>query len=49
MTTISPSDTAEAARQYWRGVLEAGGFTPIPRWTRGTAPGVGTAADGGQP
>jgi amino acid adenylation domain-containing protein len=43
-TTISLSDTAEAARQYWRGVLEAGGFTAIPRWTRGTAPGVGIAA-----
>ena len=43
-TTISRSDTAEAARQYWRGVLEAGGFTAIPRWTRGTAPGVGIAA-----
>jgi amino acid adenylation domain-containing protein len=43
-TTISLSDTAEAARQYWRGVLEAGGFTAIPRWTRGTASGVGIAA-----
>jgi amino acid adenylation domain-containing protein len=40
MTTISLSDTTEAARQYWRDVLEAGGFTAIPRWTRGTAPGV---------
>jgi amino acid adenylation domain-containing protein len=43
MTTISPSEVAEAARQYWRGVLEAGGFTAIPRWARGVAPGVGSA------
>jgi amino acid adenylation domain-containing protein len=42
MTAISRSDTTEAARQYWRGVLLAGGFTAIPRWTSGIAPGVGT-------
>jgi amino acid adenylation domain-containing protein len=40
VTTISLSDTAEAARQYWRGVLEAGGFTAIPRWTQSVAAGV---------
>jgi amino acid adenylation domain-containing protein len=43
MTTISLSDTTEAARRYWRDVLEAGGFTAIPRWTRGIAPGAGIA------
>ena len=40
MTTISLSDTTEAARQYWRDVLEAGGFTAIPRWTLEPVPGV---------
>jgi amino acid adenylation domain-containing protein len=40
MTTISLSDTAEAARQYWRSVLQAGGFTAIPRWTLEPTPGV---------
>jgi amino acid adenylation domain-containing protein len=40
MTTISLSDTTEAARQYWRGTLLAGGFTAILRWTQDTAPGV---------
>ena len=24
---------SEAGREYWRGVLVAGGFTAIPRWT----------------
>ena len=40
MTTISLSDTTEAARQYWRGMLLAGGFTTIPRWTLEPVPGV---------
>jgi amino acid adenylation domain-containing protein len=31
---------AETGREYWRGVLVAGGFTAIPRWTRETATGV---------
>jgi amino acid adenylation domain-containing protein len=31
----------EAAREFWRGVLNTGGFTTIPRWTRGPAAGVG--------
>jgi amino acid adenylation domain-containing protein len=32
---------ARAGREFWRGVLVAGGFTPIPRWTRDRAPGIG--------
>ena len=28
-------------QEYWRDVLLAGGFTAIPRWTSGPAPGVG--------
>ena len=31
----------EAGREYWRGVLVAGGFTPIPRWSLDPVPGVG--------
>ena len=30
----------ESGREYWRGVLGAGGFTAIPRWTRDPAPSV---------
>ena len=30
----------EAAREFWRGVLAAGGFTAIPRWTLDPVPGV---------
>jgi amino acid adenylation domain-containing protein len=33
----SPTETA---REYWRGVLLAGGFTEIPRWTLDPLPGV---------
>ena len=41
MTAISVSDTTEVALQYWRDVLQAGGFTAIPRWTHGDPrPGV---------
>jgi amino acid adenylation domain-containing protein len=42
MTTISPGDpgTSGAGREYWRGVLLAGGFTPIPRWTLDPVPGI---------
>ena len=29
-----------ADREYWRGVLVAGGFTAIPRWTRNPVTGV---------
>jgi amino acid adenylation domain-containing protein len=31
---------AEAGREFWRGVLAAGGFTAIPRWTLDPAAGV---------
>ena len=31
---------AEAGRDFWRGVLVAGGFTAIPRWTLDPAPGT---------
>jgi non-ribosomal peptide synthetase component F len=41
MTTISlPEATVACAREFWRGVLLAGGFTPIPRWTLEPVPGV---------
>jgi amino acid adenylation domain-containing protein len=33
--------TAERGREFWRGVLLAGGFTPLPRWTLEPVPGVG--------
>ena len=46
MATMSLPDTfvarAEADREFWRGVLLAGGFTAIPRWTLDPVPGVGT-------
>src|SRR5918994_3227480 len=32
--------SAEAGRDYWRGVLVAGGFTAIPRWSLQEATGV---------
>src|SRR5438093_9393196 len=31
---------AERGREFWRGVLLAGGFTAIPRWTLDPVPGV---------
>ena len=31
---------AEADREFWRGVLVAGGFTAIPRWTFDPAAGI---------
>jgi amino acid adenylation domain-containing protein len=42
MTTISKRDTGTsgAGREYWRGVLLTGGFTPIPRWTLDPVPGI---------
>jgi amino acid adenylation domain-containing protein len=41
MTTISlPEATADSAREFWSGVLLAGGFTAIPRWTRCPVPRV---------
>src|SRR5438034_9149613 len=32
---------AERGRDFWRGVLLAGGFTALPRWTLGPVVGVG--------
>ncbi|MFI2351742.1 amino acid adenylation domain-containing protein [Streptomyces sp. NPDC019443] len=31
----------QTGREYWRGVLTAGGFTPAPRWTPHPVTGVG--------
>ncbi|MCX4595013.1 amino acid adenylation domain-containing protein [Streptomyces sp. NBC_01549] len=36
-THVSPT---RSGREYWRGVLTAGGFTPAPRWTLQPVPGV---------
>src|SRR5947209_5964105 len=36
--TVAPADRA---REFWRGVLLAGGFTMLPRWTLEAVPGVG--------
>src|SRR5881409_815772 len=33
--------TAARGREFWRGVLLAGGFNAVPRWTLVPAPGVG--------
>src|SRR2546425_2277363 len=33
--------TAERGREFWRGVLLAGGFTALPRWTFDSVPGIG--------
>ncbi len=33
--------TAERGREFWRGVLLAGGFTALPRWTLDSVPGAG--------
>jgi amino acid adenylation domain-containing protein len=35
------SPTPDAAREFWRGVLEAGGLTAVPRWTLDPVAGVG--------
>src|SRR3989454_11507433 len=45
MTNVSLRDpdtvtTAERGREFWRGVLLAGGFTALPRWTLEPVPGV---------
>jgi hypothetical protein len=41
MTTISlPEATVDPAREFWRGVLLASGFTAIPRWTLDPVPRV---------
>src|SRR2546430_11797092 len=31
---------AERGREFWRGVLLAGGFTAVPRWTLDQVPGI---------
>ncbi len=31
---------AERGREFWRGVLLAGGFTAVPRWTLNPVPGI---------
>src|SRR5438128_6896562 len=46
MSSISPCHrdtvtTAERGREFWRGVLLAGGFTALPRWRLHPVPGVG--------
>src|SRR5204863_3113935 len=46
MSNISLRDpdtvtAAESGREFWRGVLLAGGFTALPRWTLEPVPGVG--------
>ncbi|MER7727957.1 amino acid adenylation domain-containing protein [Streptomyces sp. NPDC096323] len=33
MKRCADDNAGEAGREYWRGVLGAGGFTPLPRWT----------------
>src|SRR5262249_19601948 len=41
---LRDSDTVPAAkrgREFWRGVLLAGGSTALPRWTLDPVPGVG--------
>ena len=37
----------KAGREYWQGVLVAGGSTVIPRWTLDPRPGVGECTIGG--
>ncbi|PYN19240.1 MAG: non-ribosomal peptide synthetase, partial [Candidatus Rokuibacteriota bacterium] len=46
MSNISLRDpdtvtAAESGREFWRGVLLAGGFIALPRWTLEPVPGVG--------
>src|SRR3989454_3761384 len=46
MSNISLRDpdtvtAAECGREFWRGVLLAGGFTALPRWALEPVPGVG--------
>src|SRR5437667_4840580 len=36
-----PVTTAERGREFWRGVLLAGGFAALPRWTVEPVAGVG--------
>src|SRR5881628_810276 len=32
--------TAERGREFWRGILRAGGFTALPRWTLEPVAGI---------
>src|SRR6185369_5946151 len=44
MSSLNPHDTATPAERgcaFWRGMLLAGRFTALPRWTRESVPGVG--------
>jgi amino acid adenylation domain-containing protein len=48
MSSMSPPDTvtpptpdAERGREFWRGMLFAGTFTAVPRWTRERLTGLG--------
>ncbi|MFE0511713.1 amino acid adenylation domain-containing protein [Streptomyces sp. NPDC058964] len=37
----TPPNPTRNPLEYWRGLLTAGGFTPVPRWTLHPEPGVG--------
>ncbi|PYT75758.1 MAG: non-ribosomal peptide synthetase, partial [Acidobacteria bacterium] len=37
----STMTTKKGDREFWRSVLLAGGFTPVPRWTLNPVPGLG--------
>ena len=46
MSNLSLADpdtvtTAQRSRDFWRGVLLAGGFTALPRWSLAPVPGLG--------
>jgi amino acid adenylation domain-containing protein len=43
-TTTGPTTTSDSGREFWRGVLLAGGATTIPRWTRSPVAGAGQHA-----
>src|SRR5580704_1543456 len=43
-TTSGPTTTSDPDREFWRGVLLAGGSTAIPRWTLSPVAGVGQHA-----
>ncbi|MFE6978165.1 non-ribosomal peptide synthetase [Streptomyces sp. NPDC057682] len=45
MKRCADDKAGEAGREYWRGVLGAGGFTPLPRWNAADARPDGGAAD----
>ncbi len=40
----SMATTGEGGREFWRGVLLAGGFTALPRWTLAPVVGIGEHA-----